>query len=63
MQKEVIRLIHSVADAVNNDERIEGRLKVVFIPNFAVSNAHLSMPHLISEQISLLAQRLRQIQT
>ena len=52
--KEVIRLIHSVADVVNNDERIEGRLKVVFIPNFAVSNAQLIYAASdISEQISV----------
>ena len=52
--KEVIRLIHSVADVVNNDERIEGRLKIVFIPNFAVSNAQLIYAASdISEQISV----------
>ena len=52
--KEVIRLIHSVADVINNDERIEGRLKVVFIPNFAVSNAQLIYAASdISEQISV----------
>ena len=39
---------------VNNDERIEGRLKIVFIPNFAVSNAQLIYAASdISEQISV----------
>ncbi len=51
--KEVIRLINSVAAVVNEDERIDGRLKVAFIPNFAVSNAQLIYPAAdISEQIS-----------
>ena len=51
--KEVIRLINSVADVINNDERVNDRIKVVFIPNFAVSNAQIIYPATeISEQIS-----------
>ncbi len=51
--KEVIRLINSVADVINNDERVNDTIKVVFIPNFAVSNAQLIYPATeISEQIS-----------
>lgn len=52
--KEVIRLINSVADVVNNDLRVEGLLKVAFVPNFAVSNAQLIYSAAeISEQISV----------
>lgn len=51
--KEVIRLINSVADVINNDERVNDRIKVVFVPNFAVSNAQIIYPATeISEQIS-----------
>ena len=51
--KEVIRLINSVADVVNNDARVNEYLKVAFVPNFAVSNAQLIYPAAdISEQIS-----------
>ena len=51
--KEVIRLIHSVADVVNNDPRANDKIKVAFVPNFAVSNAQVIYPAAeISEQIS-----------
>ena len=51
--KEVIRLINSVADVINKDERVNSYIKVAFIPNFAVSNAQLIYPAAdISEQIS-----------
>ena len=51
--KETIRLINSVADVVNNDERVNNVMKVCFIPNFRVSNAQLIYPAAeISEQIS-----------
>lgn len=51
--KEVIRLINSVADVVNADERVNDLIKVCFIPNFRVSNAQLIYPAAeISEQIS-----------
>ena len=51
--KEVIRLINGVADVINSDERVNDVIKVVFVPNFAVSNAQIIYPGTeISEQIS-----------
>lgn len=51
--KDVIRLVNSVGDVINNDSRVNDKIKVAFIPNFAVSNAQLIYPAAdISEQIS-----------
>ena len=51
--KEVIRLINGVADVINRDSRVNDVIKVVFVPNFAVSNAQIIYPATeISEQIS-----------
>ncbi len=53
MAKTIIRLIHDVGAAVNNDPRVAGRLKVVFVPNYGVSVAEVIMPGAdLSEQIS-----------
>lgn len=53
MAKETIRLINSVAEAVNHDESINGRIKVVFIENYCVSNAEMIFAAAdVSEQIS-----------
>jgi starch phosphorylase len=51
--KLIVRLIHAVAERVNGDGLLAGRLKVVFLPNYGVSLAERIMPGAdLSEQIS-----------
>lgn len=52
--KKVIRLINDVAKVINEDERINDLIKVVFIPNYSVTLAQMLIPAAdLSEQISL----------
>ncbi len=51
--KAIIKLINSVGDVVNNDKDINGKIKVVFIENYRVSNAEMIFAAAdVSEQIS-----------
>ena len=53
MAKQIIRLIHDVAQVINHDARLAGRLKLAFVPNYGVSVAEVIMPGAdLSEQIS-----------
>ncbi len=53
MAKLIIKLIHAAAELINNDGDIQGRLKVVFFPDFNVKNSHPIYPAAdLSEQIS-----------
>lgn len=51
--KSVIHLVNAVAERINRDPRAKGRMQVVFVENFGVSNAQLLYPAAeVSEQIS-----------
>ena len=54
MAKLIIKLIHSVGEAINSDPLVGGRLKVVFLPNYSVKLGQRVYPAAdLSEQISL----------
>ena len=51
--KLIIKLITSIGDVVNKDPRVKDRLKVIFLPNYNVSQAEIIMPAAdLSEQVS-----------
>jgi starch phosphorylase len=53
LAKRIIKLINAVGETVNNDPDVNRLLKVAFVPNFNVQNAHLIYPAAdLSEQIS-----------
>ena len=53
MAKLIIRMINGVASVINRDSALRGRLKVIFLPNFNVSNGQRIYPAAdLSEQIS-----------
>lgn len=53
LAKKIIKFINSIGDLINGDERIKGRIKVVFVENYSVSLAEQIIPAAdVSEQIS-----------
>jgi starch phosphorylase len=54
MAKRIIKLIHAVADVVNNDRAVGGRLRVAFVPDYNVKHSQHIFPSTdLSEQISM----------
>jgi starch phosphorylase len=53
MAKLITKLVNAVGDTVNGDPDVNGRIRVAFVPNFNVQNAHMIYPAAdLSEQIS-----------
>ena len=59
--KQTIRLINDVANVINNDERLKGRLKVVFISNYSVSLALINHSSCRYLSKSLLQEQKHQV--
>ena len=53
MAKRIIKLVNSVAEVINNDPDVDGRLRVAFLPNYRVTSMEIIAPATdLSEQIS-----------